>query len=223
MMRSTPRSSTSGNDTPASTTRHVSPNESAMRFMPNSRRPPSATTSSVGPDRRRTVDRRAPGRGARQRTRSLHGAAGGSSTQAGRVCPSPALACARRRTRTSTARGTASRDLVSRRSRGHDRRPGRRLASDQAAGTVREEGGKPRNTIARKAAIRASANDHGRTLSGVEGFGRAASGRCRRRARTAAEVRGRRAGVRRRAGRSAFASVLRRCWNASAPADRRAS
>ena len=50
VMRSTPGSSDSGNVTPASTTTSVSPNESAIRFMPNSRSPPRATTSSVGPE-----------------------------------------------------------------------------------------------------------------------------------------------------------------------------
>ena len=47
MIRSTPSSSGSGNITPASTTIVVSPHVSASMFMPNSPRPPSATTSSI--------------------------------------------------------------------------------------------------------------------------------------------------------------------------------
>src|SRR5438552_998534 len=47
MIRSTPSSSGSGNMTPASTTIVVSPQLSAIMFMPNSPSPPSGTISSI--------------------------------------------------------------------------------------------------------------------------------------------------------------------------------
>jgi hypothetical protein len=82
-----------------------------------------------------------PGVGARHRIVS-HGAAGGFRPNAGRVCPSSALACARRRN-TNERRPRPRMGLV-RSSRGHDHRPGRRHRVRSGRWDGPKEAGKPR-------------------------------------------------------------------------------
>ena len=191
MIRSTPSSSGSGNITPASTTIVVSPQATTIMFMPNSPRPPSG----IRLERRESaVDR------ARQ-----------SPVKAPHI-------------RVRHPAGTTSRVDRPSTSRGHDPRgepPGRAEPASMrrsaaivcppgAAGTADQGLRKIAQTIAqlsREAVAKNSASRANSVSCSVSG----------RRDRIDARARQRLARIaprgRRRTGRSAFASVLRRCMN----------